>query len=157
MGLRQRREDAVTDTPFGLDVSDSRDADTFEVIFKALHATSQPWAGPLLQQLVVIPIRDDAGSVAGGFWGSTLFQWLQVEMLFVPQPLRGLGVGSALMAMAERTARDRGCRGAYVDTFSFQAVPFYEKLGFTVFGVLDDFPPGHSRIYLRKRFDALPT
>jgi GNAT superfamily N-acetyltransferase len=107
--------------------------------------------------LLVIPIRDDSGIVAGGFWGSTLFQWLQVEMLFVPPPLRGLGVGTALMALAERGARERGCRGAYVDTFSFQAAPFYRKLGFTQFGALDDFPPGHSRLYFRKHFAASPV
>jgi len=76
--------------------------------------------------------------------------------LFVPEKLRGLGVGSALMASAEAAARERGCRGAHVDTFSFQAAPFYRKLGFTLFGVLDDFPPGYSRLFFRKRFDLLP-
>jgi GNAT superfamily N-acetyltransferase len=143
--------------PFGLVASDSAEPGMFEAIFRSLEASSQALIGSLDRQLLVIPIRDDAGAVAGGFWGATLFQWLQVEMLFVPKPLRGLGVGSALMAVAERTARERDCRGAYVDTFSFQAVPFYKKLGFTPFGTLDDFPPGYSRIYLYKRFDVSPA
>ena len=56
------------------------------------------------------------------------------------------------MASAEAEARGRGCRGAYVDTFSFQAAPFYQRIGFTLFGRLDDCPPGHDRLYFRKRF-----
>jgi GNAT superfamily N-acetyltransferase len=104
--------------------------------------------------LLVIPIRGDDGSVAGGFWGCTLFQWLHVQMLFVPEPQRGRGIGSALMAAAEAEARVRGCRGAHVEAYRFQAAPFYQKLGYTLFGVLDDLPPGQSQLYFHKRLDA---
>ena len=144
----------MTDAPSGLAPSDSPEAGTFEAIFAALDGSSRALVGPAQSRLLVIPIRDDAGSVAGGFWGCTLFQWLHVQMLFVPEALRGLGVGAALMASAEAAARGRGCRGAFVDAFSFQAVPFYRKLGFTLFGVLDDFPPGYQRLYFRKMFGA---
>jgi tetratricopeptide (TPR) repeat protein len=108
-------------------------------------------------RLLAIPIEDNAGVVTGGFWGCTLFQWLHVQLLFIPESLRGKGVGSALMAAAETEARKRGCIGAHVTSFSFQAVPFYEKLGYTLFGQLDDYPPGHNLIYLRKRFDTPDT
>jgi GNAT superfamily N-acetyltransferase len=146
----------LTDTLSGFAPSDSPEAGTFEAIFAALDASSRSLVGPAQPRLLVIPIRDDGGAVVGGFWGCTLFQWLHVQMLFVPEALRSLGVGSALMASAEAGARGRGCRGAYVDAFSFQAGPFYRKLGFTLFGVLDDFPPGYQRLYFRKRFDAAP-
>jgi GNAT superfamily N-acetyltransferase len=142
--------------PFGLFLSDSPASGTFEAIFRALEASSQSLIGPAQRRLLVIPIRNDDGSVAGGFWGCTAFQWLHIEMLFVPEPLRGGGLGSALMALAEVEARHRGCCGSVVDTLSFQARRFYEKIGFTVFGELDDFPPGYSRLYLQKRFDS-PT
>jgi GNAT superfamily N-acetyltransferase len=82
-----------------------------------------------------------------------MFEWLHVGLLFVPEAMRGQGAGTALMSAAEAEALRRGCRGAYVDTFSFQAAPFYQKLGFTLFGVLEDFPPGHSQLYFRKRFE----
>ncbi len=127
---------------------------TFEAIYQALDASSHPVIGPVQPRLLVIPIHDDTGSVAGGLWGCTLCQWLHVQMLFVPAGLRGQGVGSALMAAAETEARERGCLGAHVDALSFQAAPFYQKIGYSVFGVLDDFPPGHSRIFFRKRLIA---
>lgn len=138
----------------GLAASNSPGPGTFEAIFNALDASSRPVIGPAQERLLVIPIRDDDGSVAGGLWGRTVFEWLHVQMLFVPEPLRGLGVGAALMTAAEAEARERGCRGAYVDAFSFQAPSFYQKLGYTLFGVLQDFPPGYNRLFFRKRFDV---
>ena len=57
-----------------------------------------------------------------------------------------------LMNDAEREAIRRGCRGAWLDTYSFQARGFYERLGYTIFGTIDNYPPGHSRIFLKKTF-----
>jgi GNAT superfamily N-acetyltransferase len=146
----------VSDDRSAFAASDAPPPGTFEAIYAALEACSLAEIGPARPRLLVIPIREDNGSVAGGLWGYTLFEWLHVQMLFVPEPLRRLGVGAALMAAAEAEAVARGCRGACVDTFSFQAAPFYQKLGFTLFGKLDDCPPGHDRLYFCKRFDAAP-
>jgi GNAT superfamily N-acetyltransferase len=86
-----------------------------------------------------------------------MFRWLCIQMLFVPAAIRARGVGTALMAAAEREAQARSCLGAHVDAFDFQAAPFYRKLGYTRFGVLPDYPQGHNRLYFQKRFDpAIP-
>jgi GNAT superfamily N-acetyltransferase len=133
--------------------TDSPAPGTFQALVQLLDESSRSLIGPAQPRLLVIPIRGDDGTIAGGFWGATMFEWLHVGLLFVPESLRGQGVGSALMATAENEAKKRGCRGAFVDTFSFQAAPFYQKLGFTPFGTLHDYPPGHSQIYFSKRFD----
>ena len=67
------------------------------------------------------------------------------------QALRGQGHATRLMAAAEAYAVEKGCVGVVLDTFSFQARPFYERLGYRVFGQLDDYPPGHTRFYMEKR------
>lgn len=54
------------------------------------------------------------------------------------------------MRLAEEEAVRRGCLGAWLDTFSFQARGFYERLGYSVFGVIEGYPPGHSRFFLKK-------
>jgi GNAT superfamily N-acetyltransferase len=123
----------------------------FEAIYRALEADSMAEIGPMLTRLLVIPLRDSSGRVSGGFWGCTNFGWLHIQMLVVPQPLRGQGIGRQRVGAAEAEARTRGCRGARVDRFSFQATGFYEKLGYACFGVLPDFPPGFSQHYLHKR------
>lgn len=131
--------------------SDTAERSVFEAIFTALDEASQDVIGPANPRLLVIPIRDDAGTVTGGLWGVTLFRWLELEMLFVPQSMRGRGVGSALMALAETEARGRDCLGIHVDALSFQAATFYQKMGFSLFGKLDDCPPGHQRLFFQKR------
>jgi GNAT superfamily N-acetyltransferase len=56
------------------------------------------------------------------------------------------------MARAETWSRERGLAGMWLDTFAFQARPFYEKLGFSVFGEIENHPRGSSRFFLQKRF-----
>jgi GNAT superfamily N-acetyltransferase len=142
----------LNESPFGIIPFDTPPPGTFEAISRALDASSRNLIGPMRSRLLVIPIHDDDGAVAGGFWGCTVFQWLHVQLLFIPKPLRGRGIGSALMTSAETEAGRRGCIGSHVTSFSFQATPFYEKLGYTGFGQLDDYPPGHNLLFLRKRF-----
>jgi GNAT superfamily N-acetyltransferase len=69
--------------------------------------------------------------------------------------LRGRGVGRELMAQAEARAVERGCHAAWLDTFSFQARGFYEKLGYEEFGTLD-YPPIHKRYFMKKLLVAAP-
>lgn len=88
----------------------------------------------------------------GGLWGKTMFDWLYVELLAVPESMRGHDVGTALMREAEQVAQDRGCVGAWLDTFAFQARGFYERLGYDVFGEIPDHPVGSARYFLSKRF-----
>jgi len=68
----------------------------------------------------------------------------------VDEGLRRQGYGEGLLKRAEEEALKKGCRAIHLDTMSFQAKPFYEKFGYTVFGMLDDLPPGHQRIFMWK-------
>jgi ribosomal protein S18 acetylase RimI-like enzyme len=77
-----------------------------------------------------------------------------VKYLWVAEPFRGRGHASALLREAERFAVARGCHAAHLDSHSFQAPDFYVKHGYHVFGVLDDCPPGHQRVFLRKTLAA---
>ena len=143
----------VPNNPGAFIPTDAPASGTFQALVQLLDASSRSLIGPAQPRLLVIPIRGDDGTLAGGFWGATMFEWLHVGLLFVPESLRSQGVGAALMGAAENEARKRGCRGAFVDTFSFQAGPFYKKLGYTQFGTLEDYPPGHSQLYFCKRFE----
>src|SRR5262245_50401001 len=126
-----------------------------EAIQRRLLDFNTARAGPSGYAPVAIPIRDKAsGETRGGLWASAHYDWLYVELLFVPEELRGRGVGARLMRLAEAAARARGCVGVWVDTFGFQARGFYEKLGYEVFGALADHPRGSHRFFLRRRFDG---
>jgi GNAT superfamily N-acetyltransferase len=96
-------------------------------------------------------LRDENGEVLGGLLGDIWAAWLHVTILAVAAPVRGHGFGKELMKRAELYAVERGCTDAFLDTFSFQARPFYEKLGYRVFGMLENCPAGHQRYFMTKQ------
>jgi GNAT superfamily N-acetyltransferase len=124
----------------------------FQTLFRLLDDHNAPVVGRAVFVQMAVLLRDEAGAVIGGLWGWTIYSWLIINMLFVPETMRGRGIGSNLIHMAEAEAKARGCVGMQVDTFGFQAQAFYERLGFAVFGVQPDFPPGQRCIFLRKPF-----
>ena len=95
-------------------------------------------------------LRAEDGDVVGGLWGRTAWDWLTIELPYLPETCRGRGVGSDVVRTAEREARTRGCHGAWVDTHAWQAREFYESLGYVPFGELPDYPTGHARHFLHK-------
>jgi ribosomal protein S18 acetylase RimI-like enzyme len=108
-------------------------------------------AEPENYQRLVLFVRDNAEHIAGGLLGYTHWRWLFVQNLWVAESLRGTGHGRRLLELAELEAGRRGCEHAYLDTFDFQARGFYEKLGYELFGQLEDYPPGHTKYFLHKR------
>ena len=112
-------------------------------------------SGP--SQKLSLLVRDPAtGAVRGGLRGESYYGWLFVELLVLSEELRGQGLGTRLMGAAEAEAGRRGLIGVWLDTFSFQARPFYQRLGYHLVGRIDDFPPGGARYWLAKRLDGRP-
>ncbi len=100
--------------------------------------------------LAVLVSHPETDEIIAGLLAGTNYGQLHVLLLFVQEDLRGTGIGRRLMRQAEEEACRRGCLGAWVETYSFQARDFYERLGYTVFGTIDNYPPGHSRFFLKK-------
>lgn len=97
-------------------------------------------------------LLDDRQKIRAGLVGLTRWNWLLIETLWVEESLRHQGFGKQLMLMAEQEAKRRGCIEAILDTFSFQAKGFYEKLGYEMFAQVDDYPSGYSFFQLKKEF-----
>lgn len=64
--------------------------------------------------------------VAEHFWGA-----LHIKYVFVKKEYRGQGLGRKLMVQALDFGKNLFCPFAFVETMSFQGLPFYQKLGFT--------------------------
>lgn len=118
-----------------------------------LTAFNAPFVGENgYKPLSLVVRREAGGEPVGGAYGWCYGGWFFLHYFYLPEDLRGAGQGRALIARIEAEARARGCIGAWLDTFSFQAPGFYEKQGYTRFGTLPDQPPGHARHFLFKRF-----
>ncbi|WP_243287474.1 GNAT family N-acetyltransferase [Geothrix terrae] len=102
------------------------------------------------QRSLCVFARDGDGIIIGGLTGRTNWQYLEVLFLWVHDEHRKTGLASKLMAMAESEAIKRGCKNARLDTFSFQALGFYQKLGYQEVGHLPGFGGQHTRHFLHK-------
>lgn len=97
-----------------------------------------------------IYLQDETGEKVGGLIGNTHGNWLLVKYLWVREDQRGQKIGSALLKQAEEAAKERGCRYAFLDTFSFQAPAFYEKHGYMSVFTLEEYPVTGKRYYFTK-------
>jgi GNAT superfamily N-acetyltransferase len=122
-----------------------------KAILDTLMAYNEQAGGPSGFQPLAILINDPrTGARLGGLWGRISYDWLIVELFVVPEQFRGQNLGSRILTQAEDYARQRGCIGVWLDTYTFQAPDFYKKLGYEVFGTLEDHPRGLQRFFVKK-------
>ncbi|HML07692.1 MAG TPA: GNAT family N-acetyltransferase [Xanthobacteraceae bacterium] len=128
-----------------------------EAILELLVAYNETNGGPANYQPFVIMLRDKGtGATVGGLWARIYYEWLFVELLYIPAQARGRNIGSRLVAKAEAFARRKGCVGVWLNTYSFQAPGFYRKLGYRAFATLGDYPKGKKLFFFRKILDSGP-
>lgn len=102
---------------------------------------------------VTISFKNAQDEVVAGLNGRSSWGWLFVKLVWVRDDFRGQGLGRKLMVELEREAKNRGCRGIWLDTFSFQTPEFYQKLGYSIFGTLEECPPGYKRHFFQKKIN----
>lgn len=100
---------------------------------KAFNAAAVP---DLPSHKIVAAIRDDAGTPVGGVIGRLAGDSVYMEVVYTADAVRGTGLGRRMMRMVEDEAKRLGAREAWLYTMSFQAKPFYEKLGYSQFAEL---------------------
>lgn len=100
---------------------------------------------------IEIIARDEQNEIIGGLYGRSIWGTLEVKTFVVKPENRNKGIGRKLLIEAEKEAKNRNCKFISLDTFSFQAPEFYEKLGFEKIGTETDFPKGFEKYYYRKK------
>jgi len=97
-----------------------------------------------------IYFQDETGKKLAGLIGDTHGKWLTIKYLWVSEELREKNIGSQILKQAEETAKHRGCKYAFLDTFSFQAPMFYKKHGYQEVFALEEYPVTGKRYYFTK-------
>ena len=132
-------------------VDDAPDDETKRLLGDGLDAFNDEATGTNDRRPLAVIIRDpDTGQVLGGVSGRTSLGLLFLDIFYLPGPLRGAGLGSRVLRLAEEEARRRGCRAGVLYTISFQAPGFYERNGWRAFGDIPCHPPGTSRVFMTK-------
>ncbi|MDF2668956.1 MAG: family N-acetyltransferase [Paenibacillus sp.] len=104
-------------------------------------------------QEVNLFLKNADGQIFGGMVGEICWNWLEIHYLFVDDAFRKLGYGKKLLSEAEKVAKDKKCDFIKLDTLSFQALDFYIKQGFEVFGTIQN-AGRHTHYYLKKEIRA---
>ncbi|MBL4585152.1 MAG: GNAT family N-acetyltransferase [Pseudomonadales bacterium] len=122
--------------------------------FKALEAGltqyNESFTGLVLNEKISSFVKTEDGLVVGGILAQINWDWMHVQGLWIDDSIRADGWGSKLMAKLEQYALTKGIAHIRLETTSFQALDFYLKLGYSVFGELPDMPAGHTSYFLQK-------
>lgn len=148
------RLDLQTGTAARVVVERSNAAAVSRELWKGLVRYNRGQAGRLRYSRKVISIRGRKGQVLGGLILQSYWRESYIELLWLSASARGKGLGSRLLEVAERHARQRGSRLIHLNTYSFQAPGFYEKQGYRRFGAMSGSPQGKKRHFYVKRLRA---
>jgi GNAT superfamily N-acetyltransferase len=136
-----------------LEVTDSPNPADEAFVIGHVHAYNAQFTEKDVRRLCVFTRLPD-GTIIGGLTGKTYWGYLEVAFLWVAESQRKAGHGTGLLQAAETEARRRGCQHAILDTYSYQALGFYQKNGYKEFGRLTGFSGRHERYYLRKEISV---
>ena len=123
-----------------------------DFVVQQLRASNALHTGALPHKNLRLFVYDADGQIVGGLLGDAGWGWLHIDILWVDESYRGRGIATDLLERAETESLAIGINRAYLETTSFQARPFYEKMGYEVFAQLEDQPPGHTCYYMKKYF-----
>jgi GNAT superfamily N-acetyltransferase len=144
--------DFKTGKTMSYSIHQADDADAaYMPIWAPLLAFNQKTVGNAAGTPFALVITSSEGTgVAGGLWAMSLWGSFYIALVVVPENARRSGLGRDLMRQAEAEARRRDCRQMWLDTYAFQAKPFYERLGFQTFGQIEGPSPVFPRYFMMK-------
>ena len=136
---------------YGITLTDAPDVRAHATIDEGLAGYNKENSGTDDRRNLAVLVTDPrSGEVVGGILGRTSLGLLFIDLMFLPESLRGSGLGSRILKMAEDEGRKRGCLNAVLYTISFQAPEFYARYGWREFGRVDCKPQGTSRVFMTK-------
>lgn len=133
-----------------IEVTQEAQPETRALIARRLQEFNAPYLGNDPFGTLDVYVRNSDGQVVGGLVGEFAFGWFSIHVLWIAENLRGSGLGATILQAAENAAVEKGCHGAILETMSFQAPLFYQKRGYVRVGVVDDYPGGAQKIFMRK-------
>lgn len=137
-----------------LDLDEEPSAEDLRTVVDGVRAFNKSIIGHGPPRAVASFLRDEDGRIVGGAHGELWGRSVHIAAMWVDESQRGKGQGSALLTAVEDYAATNGCTIAFVETTSFQARPFYENLGYRVFGELEGIDEGVTLFFLRKDLQA---
>ena len=141
-----------------LEITRDPSNDEIELVYAGLsHYNSKKTQGMMKdsRKEIFLTLKDNQGGVMGGIFCFSVLNNLNIQILWIDERYRRMGYGKNLVLEAEKIAKENGCISSQTFSYSFQAPEFYQKLGYEIFGVIEDYPLGIKKFFLRKKFQSL--
>ena len=132
------------------EVSQPEESD-FEVLKNGLIRYNEHYTGSLYQEKISCFVKDENDKTVGGILGDIMWGWLYIEGIWVCNSVRSSGFGKELLNKLEQFAISKGVTNFRLETTSFQALDFYKRQGYVLFGQLPDMPPTFTSYFLKKQ------
>ncbi|MUH71989.1 GNAT family N-acetyltransferase [Psychrosphaera haliotis] len=123
----------------------------FEALKAGLTKYNESHTGDVFREKVSSFVKDESGVIVGGILGEINWDWLHIQGLWIDESIRNHGWGAKLLSSMEEYALSKNTTNIRLETTTFQALGFYVKAGYSVFGELDDMPKGHTSYFLQKQ------
>ena len=133
-----------------LELTEDPKAEDSRTILEGVYAFNRLKTGNEGTRQVAYFLRDDTGKIVGGVRASLWGRAAHIDALWVQEDYRGQSLGSRLMKEIEEYAAAHQHPLVYLETTSFQALPFYQGLGYEVFGELPEISKGETLFFLKK-------
>jgi len=121
-----------------------------QILVDGINAEAAKKKGMKPARSFEISVKDSSGTILGGTTGFIFHGCLFTDLLWVSEKMRGQGIGRELMLEVEKIGHDRHCTFAAVNTMDWEALPFYQKLGYEIEFVREGFDKQSKMYMLRK-------
>jgi len=123
----------------------------FEALRTGLTEYNESFTGEVFREKISSFVKDETGKIVGGILGEINWDWLHIQGLWIDESIRKGGWGTKLLSHMEEYALSKGTSNIRLETTTFQALDFYLKSGYIVFGELPNMPLGHTSYFLQKQ------
>lgn len=137
---------------FTLSFEENPNPNDFEVLINGITDYAKQQKGFDALDFFAFFIRDESKTIVGGCSGATLYGGLHIDSLWVSEIIRNKGWGTKLINAALTYGKEKNCSFATVNTMDWEALGFYQKLGFRVEFKRTGFHKNSVFYFLRKEF-----
>ncbi|MPY21286.1 GNAT family N-acetyltransferase [Shewanella sp. YLB-07] len=123
----------------------------FEALKAGLTKYNESFTGAVHRETVSSFVKNDSGVIVGGILGEINWNWMYIQGLWVDESIRKDGWGAKLLSEMEKYSLSKNTTNIRLETTTFQALGFYVKAGYSVFGELSNMPQGHTSYFLQKQ------
>ena len=123
----------------------------FEALKSGLTKYNESFTGVVHRETISSFVKNDSGVIVGGILGEINWNWMHIQGLWIDESIRQDGWGTKLLSEMEEYALSKSTANSRLETTTFQALGFYVKAGYSVFGELPNMPQGHTSYFLQKQ------